>query len=90
MKMDNERLEMLKEVMAMDFSLLDICLYLDTHPQDKRALDLHNDYVLKCNKLRAQYEDKYALLTQNNLSGCPWEWIQEPWPWEIDYKMGGR
>lgn len=90
MKIDKEGLEMLKEIMALDFSILDLCLFLDTHPMEQKALALHNEYVLKVGKLKEKYQEKYALLTQEHLSSCPWEWIESPWPWEINYDMGGR
>ena len=37
MKIKKERLELLKEIMALEFSLVDLNLYLDTHPEDERA-----------------------------------------------------
>lgn len=90
MKIERERLELLKEIMAIDFSLVELNLYLDTHPYDQRALMLHNEYVVKSKRLKEKYEEKYDMLTINNLSKCPWEWIRDPWPWEIDYEMGGK
>jgi spore coat protein JB len=90
MKIEKERLEMLKEIMALDFSSIELNLYLDTHPMDQRALAIHNDYTMRLNKLKDEYEKNYAFLTHKNVSTCPWEWIEEPWPWEIDYEMGGR
>lgn len=90
MDLSRERLEMLKEIMAIDFSAIELNLYLDTHPYDQRALNLRNQYVLKLKELKEVYEKKYGFLTVYNLSECPWEWIANPWPWEIDYEMGGR
>lgn len=90
MKIDKERLEMLKEIMALDFSNVELNLYLDTHPMDQRALAIRNDYIMKTKKLKEEYEKKYAPLTAEFVSKCPWQWIEEPWPWEIDYEMGGR
>ncbi len=90
MKIERERLELLKEIMAIDFSLLELNLYLDTHPYDQRALALHNGYVNKSKMLKEVYEEKYDLLTHKHVSDCPWEWIKNPWPWEIDYEMGGK
>jgi spore coat protein JB len=40
--------------------------------------------------LKEEYQKKYAPLTHEIVSKCPWEWIEEPWPWEIDYEMGGK
>lgn len=90
MKIERDRLEMLKEIMALDFSSIELNLYLDTHPMDMKALAIHNDYTMKLMKLKEEYEMKYDLLTHKHVSDCPWKWISEPWPWEIDYEMGGR
>jgi spore coat protein JB len=90
MKIERERLEMLKEIMALDFSSIELNLYLDTHPMDQKAIAIHNDYALKLNRMKEEYEKEYALLTHKHVSKCPWEWIEEPWPWDIDYEMGGK
>lgn len=90
MKIDKERLEMLKEIMALEFSGVELNLYLDTHPVDQRALAIHNDYMVRLRKLKDEYQRKYALLTHEFVSDCPWNWIENPWPWEIDYEMGGK
>jgi spore coat protein JB len=90
MKIEKERLIMLKEIMALDFSSIELNLYLDTHPMDQKALAIHNDYAMKLKMLKEEYEKKYSPLTHEIISKCPWEWIEDPWPWEIDYEMGGK
>jgi len=90
MDISRDRLELLKEIMAIDFSLVELNLYLDTHPMDQRAIRLHNEYVMRSKMLKEKYEKEYAPLTHRFISDCPWEWIEDPWPWEIDYEMGGR
>jgi len=90
MDISRDRLKMLKEIMAIDFSLVELNLYLDTHPMDQKALRLHNEYVMISKKLCEEYQKEHALLTHKFTSDCPWEWIEEPWPWEIDYEMGGK
>jgi spore coat protein JB len=40
--------------------------------------------------MKAEYEKKFSPLTHEIISNCPWEWVEEPWPWEIDYEMGGK
>jgi spore coat protein JB len=90
MKIDRERLEMLKEIMAYEFSVVELNLYLDTHPVDQRALTIYNEYIRKLKALKDAYVEKFAPLTSEFIAKCPWAWIDEPWPWEIDYEMGGR
>jgi len=75
---------LLKEVMALNFAITDISLYLDTHPRDTEAIELHNEYVEKYNVASEKYVKLYGPLTINNLNAdCNyWHWIDEPWPWE--------
>lgn len=90
MKINKEQLDMLKEIMALSFSAVELNLYLDTHPFDQRALSLHNSYDSKIKDLEERYHESFTCLTHACQSKCPWEWIEEPWPWEINYEMGGK
>jgi len=90
MKIKKERLELLKEIMALEFSLVDLNLYLDTHPEDERALMVFDQYSRKHRNLREKYEREYGPLTALEAGNRQWNWIDEPWPWEIDYEMGGK
>lgn len=80
--MDSEREKMLKEVMAADFTLIELNLYLDTHPCDQRALALFNSNVQRAKMIRENYERMYGPLTPATFSKYPWQWIESPWPWE--------
>lgn len=75
--------KMLKELMSLDFSINDFSLYLDTHPNDAKALQKHCEYTTKYNKLKEEYQKNYGPLTiYFNSNDNTWEWIDEPWPWE--------
>ncbi|MBQ7499446.1 MAG: spore coat protein CotJB [Clostridia bacterium] len=68
---------------AVSFSLLDIMMYLDTHPDDAEALGAKAKYEEACARLRKIYEEKYGPLTASaSGNGDCWEWIADPWPWE--------
>jgi spore coat protein JB len=89
--MDRERrnninVNMLKEIMTYDFSVLETVLYLNTHPEDERVLELHNRYADRLDHLTEEYQERYTLLNQYYPEAdYPWQWIDEPWPWEIEY-----
>lgn len=85
--MDNEQLQLLKQIMEISFVLIETTLYLDTHPTDERALRIHNKYSQEYKELVDLYESKYGLLTYIGMSGSPWSYINSPWPWEIDYSL---
>lgn len=85
--MDNDRKAMLMNIMAEEFTAVEFNLYLNTHPDDKKALNDFNETVKKLADLKAQYEKKYGPLTNfgYSTSDYPWQWIDEPWPWQINF-----
>lgn len=84
MKTEKDRDEMLKEITAIDFTIIDLHLYLNTHPMDKEAIIKYNSAVAKSQELRRNYEKLYGMLSPRSCSPYPWQWIAEPWPWEYD------
>lgn len=83
--MECNRDMMLKELMAADFLLIDLGLYLNTHPYEQNAINLYNQNFKRAKVLRENYERLFGPLTLLNCSKCPWQWIQGPWPWEKGY-----
>jgi spore coat protein JB len=81
------RKEKLIKLMAEEFTAIELNLYLDTHPQDKRALELYNETVERLYALLEDYERHYGPISNFGLSpsSYPWQWIEEPWPWEINF-----
>ncbi|HEY8392653.1 MAG TPA: spore coat protein CotJB [Capillibacterium sp.] len=84
--MDRERLALLKELMALEFTALEFNLYLDTHPTDQRALMEFNAILPQLKAVKQKYQERYGPLTAEEPSSYPWQWINEPWPWEICYE----
>ena len=39
--------ELLNQIMALNFAVNDLVLYLDTHPTDSKAICMHNEYSEK-------------------------------------------
>lgn len=80
----NEQAEMLTYIDAFYFACIDLSLYLDTHPDDKDALKLFNQYRQSKKEYIEQYENKYGPLNKesNSLNSYPWMWNNSPWPWE--------
>lgn len=73
----------LREISMVDFLLTDMKLYLDTHPNDKNALDYYHYYVKILKELQAAYAENFGPLFSEQ-SGCNkvWEWGMEPNAWE--------
>ena len=75
---------LLHEIMALNFAVNDLVLYLDTHPSDNFAIKMHSEYVQKVIKLTEEYQKLYGPLSVNFTStntNC-WKWSDNPWPWE--------
>ena len=73
--------ELLKEIMEVSFVLVELGLYLDTHPDCEKALAMHNECANKYKKLTDAYQKVYGPLTMNYPCNS-WRWGQSPWPWE--------
>lgn len=75
------RREMMDNIRALDFAINELALYLDTHPEDERALCLHRKYAKQAKDLKDKYQRVFGPLTINYLCN-KWRWLEEPWPWE--------
>ncbi|RAK22194.1 spore coat protein JB [Anoxybacillus vitaminiphilus] len=84
-QMPKEYYELLEQLQAVDFALIDLTLYLDTHPHDYQAIQQFNQLAQKRKQLKKQYETSYGPLQQygNSYSNYPWNWDDTPWPWQV-------
>lgn len=76
-----EKEEMLQQIRCYDFAINELALYLDTHPEDEKALCLHRKYAREAKDLKDKYQKVYGPLTIN-FPCNKWRWLEEPWPWE--------
>ncbi|HBG21807.1 MAG: spore coat protein CotJB [Syntrophaceticus sp.] len=86
--MNKSRVRMLRELQEIEFALVELNLYLDTHPNDEEAINNFNTLAIRLQQAKQSYEAKFGPLINFGHSGpvqAPWKWIEEPWPWEIDY-----
>lgn len=80
----DERYNLLRQLMALDFYIVELNLYLDTHPADQKAIQLYNTAVTNARSVREAYERQCGPLSAFNTlnNGNVWQWIESPWPWE--------
>lgn len=78
-------IEKLKEIMAADFAVWELSLFLDTHPEERKALEDHNKFVRISYQLKSEFESNYGPLRLDCISPFPYKYINSPWPWEIEY-----
>ena len=62
---DYSRADMLNSIKSLNFAVIELGLYLNTHPDDERALCLHREY---CRQLK-DIKDKYQNLKFNWVKG---------------------
>ena len=76
---------MLEELQATDFTLVELTLYLDTHPNDSHAIKQFNQFSEYSQQQKARFEERFGPLQQfgNSSSGERWDWNTEPWPWQV-------
>ena len=75
------REEMIERIKSLNFAIIELGLYLDTHKDDEKALCLHRKYAKEYRELTDKYQKVYGPLTIN-FPCNKWRWIEEPWPWE--------
>jgi spore coat protein JB len=75
-----DRCKFLREISAVSFAAWELHLYLDTHPCDEKALEMHKKYSERAMELKKEYEECFGPLTHK--SGSGYVWVKEPWPWE--------
>ncbi|MDY4052535.1 MAG: spore coat protein CotJB [Bacilli bacterium] len=72
-------------IQAYYFSLADLTLFLDVHPNNKNALELYNRYVNDLNETKEIYINNYGPLTLDSINQNSWQWVKT-WPWEGSVK----
>jgi spore coat protein JB len=75
----------MEQLQAVDFVLVELTLYLDTHPDDFDAINQFNQFAKERKRLKKVIESNYGPLMQygNSYSGYPWDWNDAPWPWQL-------
>ncbi|MGG1675109.1 spore coat protein CotJB [Neobacillus sp. NRS-1170] len=80
-----EYYQLMEQLQAVDFVLVELTLYLDTHNDDFEAINQFNHYVRERKRLKKAFESQFGPLQQfgNSYSGHPWNWDDSPWPWQV-------
>ena len=72
------RNEMLEQIKCRNFAIIELALYLNTHPEDDKALCLHRKYCKELKELKDKYQKVYGPLSI--YFPCnKWRWLEEPW-----------
>ena len=72
----------LVELMALDFAVDELGLYLTTHADDKEALELYWSYIALAQEGRKRYQETYGPVLQTDITPGSYRWLHDPWPWD--------
>ena len=83
--------ELKRKIYSYDFAIHELVLFLDTHPTNKKALMLLEEYRKRRADLVATYEERFGAFIVKPcdvpVTGC-WRWLEGPWPWENNFMEG--
>ena len=77
--------ELLQLINEISVVVVELSLFLDTHPDDEDALACLKEHSQARNRALEEYAAHYGPLTLDTASeNCNrrWDWIMQPWPWE--------
>lgn len=73
----------MSELQALHFAIQELALYLDTHRDDRDALDLYRNYQQMYERCMEEYKKKHGPLNHMRASASEfYDWLDDPWPWE--------
>ena len=70
------------ELQTMAFAIQELALYLDTHRDDKEALELYRVYQKLYHQGMKEYTEQCGPLTHNVPADGEYRWLDDPWRWE--------
>ena len=70
------------ELQTLAFMIQELALYLDTHPDDREALELYQTYQKMIHKGKVEFNEKRQLNHGMPTQGDRYRWLDDPWPWE--------
>lgn len=75
--------QLLRSVSEAGFYVTDLQLYLDTHPDDVRALDMFREACRQYKVCVEAFESCcYPLCACSSGKDCEWDWLCGAWPSE--------
>jgi spore coat protein JB len=84
---DRSREKLIRAIQEYEFAAVELNLFLDNFPRSREALQAYNFITRELNELKGQFERHFGPLKNfgEDTSDFPWQWVEEPWPWECGY-----
>lgn len=74
---------LLKRIQICDFVLNETALFLNSHPEEAKALEHYKKYLEIREQAKKDYVERYGPLSRSDYDGGPrWTWVDNPWPWQ--------
>lgn len=81
----DDRAKALLRVQTTGFAIDEAALFLDTHPQDKQALDFYHKTIEEYNRAVENYVSNFGPINVNQVrSHDTWSWTRGCMPWEAE------
>ena len=76
--------QFLLQLQAVNLIAVDLHLFLDTHPDNKEALNDYEKVSKQYQSLKQQYDQQFGPLVSFGYSSSVehYKWVDEPWPWQ--------
>lgn len=81
----NRKCKLKRYISALDFSIHETVLFLDTHPNNHRAMAYFEEQKKRRAAAIKEYESlfgPYVTHAADVTADKRWTWIDGPWPWE--------
>lgn len=70
------------ELQTLAFAIQELALYLDTHRDDRQALQMYREYQRMYHKCMMEYTEKCGPMSHQMPAEGDYNWLDDPWPWE--------
>ena len=81
----------LGELMALQFMVKELQLYLDTHPDDEETFCLLRETLSLEQEARKRYAERFGPIQFSDLIHMDsYDWLKSPWPWEYSERTGDK
>ena len=80
---------LLNQLRTVNFAVQELALYLDTHRNDREALELYRTYQKLYHDGVAMYVREHGPLNHKAPGEGPYRWLDDPWPWEYSANKEG-
>lgn len=78
------------ELQVLGFAIHELALYLDTHREDREALELYRQYQQMYRKCMDEYTKACGPMNHREPADTEhYNWLQDPWPWEYTANKEG-